>query len=117
MDEYSEGRKWCDGLKKNVKSSQVCRSQAVSSDSSDDDGGVQEVSKKRKKKSRNDDFEDNRKKQKLTTGIRKYKARLTSSEKHGDKSYTPMQYCVWSEMHIGGVHLSLDSPPNSTMFH
>ena len=55
MDEYSEGANvilWCDGLKKNTKSSQACRSQAVSSDSSDDDGGVEEVSKKRKKKSR-----------------------------------------------------------------
>ena len=39
------------------------------------------------------------------------------SEKHGDKSYTPMQYRVWSEMHTGGVHSSLDSPPTSTMFH
>ena len=40
---------WCDGLKKNTKSNQARRSQAVSSDSSDDDGGVEEVSKKRKK--------------------------------------------------------------------
>ena len=27
-----------------------------------------------------------------------------------------MQYRVWSEMHLGGVHPSLDNPPTSTMF-
>ena len=36
--------------------------------------------------------------------------------KHGDKSYTPMQYRVWAEMYLGGVHPSLDTPPTSTMF-
>ena len=76
-------------------------------------------SAKRGKKSRNDDFEDNRKKQKKADD-RDKKVQDTIdllSEKHGDKSYTPMQYRVWSEMHTGGVHSSLDSPPNSTMFH
>lgn len=108
---------WCDGLKKIGKSSQACRSQAISSsDSSDDDDGA---SKKRKKKSRNDDVEDNRKKRKKADE-RDKKVQDTIdllSEKHGDKTYTPMQYRVWSEMHIGGVHSSLDNPPNSTMFH
>ena len=104
---------WCDGLTKNTKSSLACRSQAVSSDSSDDDCCVEEVSKKRKKKSRNDDFEDNRKKRKKADD-RDKKVQDTIdllSEKHGEKSYTPMQYRVWSEMHTGGVHSSLPIQP------
>ena len=32
------------------------------------------------------------------------------------KKYTQMQYRVWSEMYIGGVHSSLDEPPTTTMF-
>ena len=39
----------------------------------------------------------------------------TLSEKHGN-SYTPMQYRVWAEMHLGGVHPSLDTSPTTTMF-
>ena len=27
-----------------------------------------------------------------------------------------MQYCVWAEMYLGGVHPSLDTAPTSTMF-
>ena len=30
--------------------------------------------------------------------------------------YTQMQYRVWSEMYVGGVHSSLDEPPTTTMF-
>ena len=35
--------------------------------------------------------------------------------KHRD-NFTPMQYRVWAEMHVGGVHNSTDNPPNTTMF-
>ena len=30
--------------------------------------------------------------------------------------YTPMQYRIWAEMYVGGVHPSLDQAPKSTMF-
>ncbi len=30
--------------------------------------------------------------------------------------YTPMQYRVWAEMIVGGVHTSTDNSPTSTMF-
>lgn len=40
------------------------------------------------------------------------------TEKHGDKTYTytPMQYRVWKEMYLGGIHPSLDTPPTTSMF-
>ena len=40
---------------------------------------------------------------------------LTANIAH-NKAYTPMQYRVWAEMYLGGVHPSLDSAPTSTMF-
>lgn len=36
-------------------------------------------------------------------------------EKHGS-AYTPMQFRIWSEMIVGGIHASLDEPPSSAMF-
>lgn len=36
--------------------------------------------------------------------------------KHCTK-YTPMQYCIWSELIVGGLHISYsDAPDNNTMF-
>ena len=32
------------------------------------------------------------------------------------KKYTQMQYRVWSEMYVGGIHSSLNEPPTTTMF-
>ena len=34
----------------------------------------------------------------------------------GTLRYTPMQYRVWAETYLGGVHPSLDTAPTSTMF-
>ena len=36
--------------------------------------------------------------------------------KQSHSGYTPMQYRIWAEMIVGGVHPSLDEPPRSTMF-
>ena len=36
-------------------------------------------------------------------------------EKHGS-NFTPMQYRVWSEMVVGGVHSSTDDALTSSMF-
>ena len=36
-------------------------------------------------------------------------------EIHG-KSFTPMQYRIWAEMVAGGLHESLEHPPNTSMF-
>ena len=36
-------------------------------------------------------------------------------EKHGT-SFTPMQYWIWCEMIVGGLHASVDDPPTSSMF-
>ena len=37
-------------------------------------------------------------------------------EKH-DAKYTPMQYCVWGELIVGGEHVSMDeAPDNNSMF-
>ena len=35
--------------------------------------------------------------------------------KHG-KVHTPMQFRIWAEMIIGGIHASHDEPPSTTMF-
>ena len=34
---------------------------------------------------------------------------------HG-KSFSPMQYRIWAEMHAGGYHPSLDEAPTNSMF-
>lgn len=86
---------WCDGLK------QGSRKRARSS--SDDEPG--EIGNTKKKRQRGDDKAD-----KVEATIKELKA------KNGDNSYTPMQYRVWSEMIVGGVHTSIDCAPTSTMF-
>lgn len=44
------------------------------------------------------------------------KMRLKKLEvKHG-KLYTPMPFKIGAEMNVGGVHISLDDPPSSTLF-
>lgn len=36
--------------------------------------------------------------------------------KHGDSKFTSMQFRVWAEMLVGGVHSSDNEPPNNSMF-
>ena len=109
---------WCDGLKRSTN-----KKGAMSNDSSEDDDeeDVQEtVKKKRKRAKKVDEEEVGEPIKKRKKGEDKDKKVQTTIDqltgKHGDKSYTPMQYRVWAEMYLGGVHPSLDTPPTSTMF-
>lgn len=34
-------------------------------------------------------------------------------QRHGESAYTPMQYRVWAEMSVGGVHISTETPPTT----
>jgi hypothetical protein len=36
--------------------------------------------------------------------------------KHGDTAFTQMQYRIWSEMIVGGLHPSQNEHPETTMF-
>ena len=40
----------------------------------------------------------------------------TAIQSMHDKKYTQMQYRVWSEMHVGGVHADLNEAPSAPMF-
>ena len=83
-----------------------------------EDEEVQEVKKKRKRIRCDDEIGETRKKN-IKGEDRDKKVQATISlltEKHGDKSYTPMQYRVWTEMYLGGVHPTLDTPPTTSMF-
>ena len=106
---------WCDGLKKKSTSKTP-----MSSDSSEDDDEeeIQETAKKKRKRAKNTEEEEPKKKRKKGED-KDEKVQTTIDQltgKHGDKSYTPMQYRVWAEMYLGGVHPSLNNPPTSTMF-
>ena len=90
---------WCDGMASNIN-----RKQPLSSDS-DADLVVKETGKKKSKKRK----KDTTKEDEVQDVLEALKA------KHG-KSYTPMQFRIWAEMIVGGVHISQDEPPSTTMF-
>ena len=71
-------------------------------DDSDDESDI-EYSRKSKKKTKEEEKDD--KVQKVIDDLQ---------TKH-DKSYTPMQYCIWSEMIIGGIHKSKDIAPTNPL--
>lgn len=85
---------WCNGLKEANK-----RKQSESSDSE-----IPSAKKLKKKRLSSEEREEH-----VMDTIEELK------EKHGS-SYTPMQFRIWSEMMVGGIHSSLDEPPSSTMF-
>ena len=89
---------WCDGLKKS------CSKRARPGDWSSEDEQEEfskSVNKRRKTQEKSD---------KVDATIKELKG------KNGDNAYTPMQYRVWAEMIIGGVHKSIEHAPTSTMF-
>lgn len=65
----------------------------------------EDTDQKKNKKEKNDTDREDR----TAETILKLKA------KHG-AAFTQMQYRVWSEMIVGGVHSSQDDPPSTTMF-
>ena len=112
---------WCDGLKKSISESKK-GAISISSDSSEDEEEIQETVKRKRKRprkqtkkgmvrqGRKEKKDEDKDKKKMQTRI----DQLTAQ--HGDKTYTPMQYGMWAEMYLGGVHPGLDSAPTSTMF-
>ena len=90
---------WCDGLKKQSKRPSIA-------EYSDDEPEEDVSSKKKSKKKKTTDDRN----EAVDSNIAKLK------ELHCNSGYTPMQYQIWAEMYIGGVHSSLEEPPTSTMF-
>lgn len=91
---------WCDGLRAQCgKSARKRPSSRTTQEDSDDDEEVQ--TKKRKK---SDERQEN---------VEKTMKQLQSMH---DKKYTQMQYRVWSEMYVGGVHADLNEAPTTPMF-
>lgn len=91
---------WCDGIvlaKENRK-----RSARVDSD---DDSEIEQKRRSKKKKKDDSVIED-----KVEEMVQKLKA------KHGNTTYTQMQYRIWSEMIVGGIHVSQNEHPETTMF-
>lgn len=88
---------WCDCLQKSGH-----KRARNEDESSEDEVEVGKAVKKRKRDEEKDD--------KVEATIKQLKIN------NGDNSYTPMQYRVWAEMVIGGVHTSIDCAPTTTMF-
>ena len=108
-DQLQKGKNivlWCDGmtLAKETKENRK-RPVPVFSDDEDDDDLFEKKKKKRKKKR-----EDSATADKVEEVIQKLKA------KHGNTAYTQMQFRIWSEMIVGGLHQSQDDHPETTMF-
>ena len=93
---------WCDGLRKEGRSGSKKRSNKSTQEESDDDedSGVTKKKKKKKSEEREEQVENT----------------MEQLQSMHAKKYTQMQYRVWSEMYVGGVHSSLDEPPTTTMF-
>lgn len=102
MSNAAKGTKvtlWCDGL------------QSVSA-----------VGNKAKKRKQQDDASSDesdsepRKKSKVEEKDDKIQKIIQDLHAKFDKAYTPMQYRIWSEMVVGGVHTSLDTAPTNPLF-
>ena len=95
---------WCDGLRKEGQSGAATKkrpNKSVQEESDDDeDSGVTKKKKKKKSKEREEQVEDT----------------MEQLQSMHMKKYTQMQYRVWSEMYVGGIHSSLNEAPTTTMF-
>ena len=98
---------WCDGLKVKPSSISNRRKRARESDEDETDEADETCTRSRKKKTKMSAQEE--REEKVQSILRKLK------DKHGT-SFTPMQFRIWSEMHVGGIHSSLEDPPTSSMF-
>ena len=90
---------WCDGLKTGQREEQIRKKRKRVN--SDDDESEDDHPKKKSAREQRDE--------KLKQAVE------TLNEKHGS-NYTPMQYRIWSELHVNGMHTDLDKPPNNSMF-
>ena len=95
---------WCDGLRRQSKWS--------IGEYSDDDTISEELPRKNKTS------KPRKKKKKEVDSRNEAIEQVIEDLKrvHSNTGYTPMQLRIWSEMYNGGVHLSLNEPPTSTMF-
>lgn len=84
---------WCDGMTSSRNKKRSCDE-------------LEEESEKRKSKKRKKDTTREEQVEELIEGLK---------VKHGT-AYTPMQFRIWAEMIAGGVHVSHDEPPSTTMF-
>ena len=103
--EIQSGKKvilWCDGLK---ECSNQKRSRSAELDDDMNDEGTFKSTKPPASKKRKTEDKDER----VQTTIEKLRERHSSM-------FTPIQIRIWSEMIVGGLHVSLDEPPTSSMF-
>ena len=92
---------WCDGMNgPAAQNSSLGRKR-----STQDDEEAQKNKEKKKKKKKDDESKE----EKVEKTIQ------TLQDKHG-KEFTPMQYRIWAEMHVGGYQPSLDEAPSNSMF-
>ena len=89
---------WCDGM-----NGEASQSTALDRKRSGQDDKEAEKNKDKKKKN------DESKEEEVEETIQ------TLQDKHG-KEFTPMQYRIWAEMHVGGYQPSLDEAPSNSMF-
>ena len=109
LDELWEGLRrginttlWCDGMNGEAHSSSL--GQKRSAQDTDEEGEkIKDKKKKRKKK------DGESKEEKVEETIQ------ALQDKQG-KEFTPMQYRIWAEMHVGGYQPSLDEAPSNSMF-
>lgn len=83
---------WCDGMAVSNKRKRPCE--------------IEDEEVERKKSKKKSDTTREEKVQKIVDELK---------VKHGEV-YTPMQFRIWAEMIVGGVHISQDDPPSTTMF-
>lgn len=97
---------WCDGLRGSASSSKSSRKRGKQQkqDDSEDEDSDAEPSSKSRKKTKNEEKDQE---------IQKLIEDLKST--HND-NYTTMQYRIWSEMIIGGLHKSTDTAPSNPLF-
>ena len=95
---------WCDGLRSTSAGSKGKKRPHPRHRVSDSCDESDEETSKQKKKSKEEEKDD-----KIQKTIDDLKA------KHGE-SFTPMQYRIWAEMTVSGLHKSYDSAPTNPIF-
>lgn len=97
---------WCDGLNVDSVTSKRMWSPGLDGNGTDEESCESEktVSKKKQRLCAQEEREEQ-----VKDTVDKLR------EKHGTR-YSPMQFCIWSEMIQGGIHSSLTDCPTSSMF-
>ena len=88
---------WCDGM-----AGEVAQNSSLGRKWSAQDDETHDKNKDKKKKKKDDESKE----EKVEAAIE------TLQDKYG-KNFTPMQYRIWAEMHVGGYQPSLDEAPSN----